>query len=83
MRVMKFLRWASTSAVGNVVLFGVPFCLLESAAALVLNYRYGTLSLASGLQIVIIAALFGGFGGLLIWYMVTSPLLKSRKREPE
>lgn len=82
MALMKFLRWASSSAVGNVVLFGVPFCLLESAAGLVLNYRDGTLTFGFGLQIVVTSMVFGGIGGLLIWYTVTSPLLKWRKRKP-
>jgi hypothetical protein len=81
MVLMKFLRWASTSAVGHVVLFGVPFFLLESAAGLVLNYRDGTLSLAFGLQIVVTGIVLGGIGGLLIWYTVTSPLIKWRKRK--
>ena len=77
---MKFLQWAGTTLVGNIILAeifaSVPFFLVF----LGLNYSEGTLTPFWVMYLVIISIVLGGVGGILVWYFVTLPQLEKKKR---
>lgn len=81
MRTMKFLRWASTSALSHVVLLGGGFFIAETILFLVLYYRDGTLTISFALEIAIASFILGCVGALLFWYAVTLPRIRRLKSE--
>jgi hypothetical protein len=76
---MTFLKWASSSLLGHLVLVevvcSVPLCLV----LLDLNYEDGTLTAGWALWIFSISALAGVIGAALVWYTISLPLIKRRK----
>lgn len=79
MQVAKFLKWASSSLIGHMVLFGV-LCLGPGYLAfLVLIYSEGTLTVTWALYLALICGLMGVVGAIPVWYTITLPLIKQRK----
>lgn len=79
MKKLPFLKWASTSLIGNIVLLelfaGMPLFI----AFLYLNYSEGTLTMTWGLLIAVVSGLIGVAGGLFSWFTVAQPLIKRRE----
>jgi hypothetical protein len=77
-KLIKFLRWAGSSFIGHMVLYGLACGVSLSATGLALNYSEGTLTLRWGLWIVFVSTLGGVIVGILGWYFITLPLIKRR-----
>jgi hypothetical protein len=71
-------KWASSSRLGHLtfgfLLFGIPMSLL----GLHLNLVEGTLTLNWGIHVVVYAVVIGTLTGLVVWYIVTAPLIRKR-----
>jgi hypothetical protein len=80
MRITAFLKWASTSLVGHVLLYGLAFTLFLSPILIYLNYVEQTLTLSWAIFVVVVCAVLGAVGGLLIWSTITLPYIRRRKK---
>jgi hypothetical protein len=76
---MTFLKWASSSLLGHVVLFEAAFSVPLCLVLLDSNYTDGTLTVGWALWIVSISGLAGVVVAVLGWHTVTLPLIKRRK----
>ena len=79
MKKISFLKWASTSLPGNIVLLeiftGVPLFF----AFLYLNYSEGTLTVMWAVLIAIVSGLAAAVIGVLGWFTVAQPLIRRRE----
>lgn len=73
----KFLKWCSTTLAGHLVLFALPFWLVMSAIFLIVNYLDGTLTFSWAINIVLTSLVGGVIGAVLVWFTLTSPLIKA------
>jgi hypothetical protein len=76
---MKLLKRASSSLMGHVALFESFFSLPLSLIFLRINYLEGTLTPLWALRVILVSAVGGVIPALVLWYTVTSPLVKRRK----
>jgi Ni/Fe-hydrogenase subunit HybB-like protein len=76
----RFFKWAVHSLKGHLVLFGLTFGVCESVVALYANYARGTLYFSWGVWVVFISVAVGVACGVLIWYTITWPRIKSREQ---
>jgi hypothetical protein len=81
MQIFRFLKWASASAFGHVVLFGTVFLVGEFLAFSLLFLIRGTLTISMVLRLIAVLAPLGIIGGLLVWFTVTLPRIRRRKRD--
>jgi hypothetical protein len=75
---INFLRWAGSSLVGHVVIYGLAGMIVLSSVALYLNYSEGTLTFTWGLYTIVVCTIAGVVVGVIGWYSITLPMIKRR-----
>ena len=79
-RQKSFLKWASHSLFGHVVLIQIVWSPIMSILFLWLNYSDGTLTPVWALYTVIVASFSGVILAILFWYTVSLPFIKRYKK---
>lgn len=79
-QLKKFLKWASFSLSGHLVLFELACGLPLTSAFLFLSYRDGTLTSQIAIQVVLIGLAAGAISGSFVWYPISRPLIERRKQ---
>ena len=78
MRIRKFFKWCALSLLGHIVLFALTFTVPMLVAGLTLNYVEGTLTW-DWVPYIALYSVLGGFAmAVIIWFVVTSPLLRRK-----
>ncbi len=77
--MIRYLKKASSSLVGNILLSEVLFSIPLSVLGLILNSNQGTLSLVWGVWIISICAVGGVAMGVLLWFTIAKPLLDRQR----
>ena len=75
---MRFIKWASLSLAGHLVLFQVTFSVPFSLMFIFLNNERGTLTFNFAIYIVAASSAAGVIAAALIWGIFTSPMIKRR-----
>jgi hypothetical protein len=78
MAIRKFFKWCVSSLPGHIVLFALTFSVPMLIAGLTLNYMDGTLTWDWAPYIALYCALGGFAVAVVIWFVLTSPLLRRR-----
>lgn len=76
---MKFLKWASTSLLGHLIVFEVIFSLPMFLLLSALNYSLDIFTVGWARYAAIVWASLGGVGAALVWCTVSLPAIKRRK----
>jgi hypothetical protein len=74
-----FLKWASSSFFGHVVLCELLFSLPLALVFMDLNHADGKLTPSWAFYLVVVWALLGMVGAALVWFTISLPLLKRRQ----
>lgn len=74
----RFFKWGSSSLLGHIVLSEVFFTTPLSIMFFYSNYTEGELTVSWALYIAFMGALLGVVGAMLLWYLVSLPLIKER-----
>jgi hypothetical protein len=77
----KFLKWCSTTLLGHLVLFALPFWIVMSVIFLIANYVDGTLTVAWAFYILWMGLLIAVICAVLVWFTLTSPLIKATNQK--
>jgi len=80
MQFNKFLKWASSSLVGHMVLIGVPCWVAGFLSLSLANYFEGTLTITWALGTLVESAVAGAAVATLVWYTMTLPRIKEIAR---
>lgn len=80
MWIKKFLKWASFSLVGHVVLFELLVSVPAFCVFLVLIYSEHELTAIWALYVAFFCSFAGGLIATLFWYTLSRPLIKTKKR---
>lgn len=75
----KLFKWGSFSLLGHIVLSEIFFATPLSLMFLYLNYREGALTASWALHIALYGAVLGIAFAVLLWYIVSLPLIKQRR----
>lgn len=77
-RLVLIAKWAGSSLIGHIVLYGIVGSIVMSSVLIGLNYSEGTLTFNWALFIVFISTLGGITIGALGWWFITEPMLRQR-----
>jgi hypothetical protein len=75
---MNFLKRATSSLLGNILLWEVVFSLPLFLIFLLKSNSQGTLSFGWAIHIALVSALVGALAATCFWYLVSMPLIKGR-----
>lgn len=76
MWIKRFMKWASFSFVGHIVLFELLFSIPILLIFLVLIYSEHGLTVIWALYMVFLCGLAGGLIATLFWFTLSQPLIK-------
>jgi hypothetical protein len=80
MTIRKLFKWCVSSLPGHIVLFTLTFSVPMLIAGMTLNYMDGTLTWDWAPYIALYSALGGFAAAVVIWFVLTAPLLRRRGR---
>ncbi len=74
----RFVRKLGASALGHFCLYGALMIGVAFALFGWPEYSAGSLTIGRGFEIAAVSLSCGGTGGILIWFLITKPLLQRR-----
>ena len=78
---MRFLKWAATTLAGHLVLWQIVFSIPLFIVLLWFEIDDGRLTLFQAIYDAVLVSAGGVVVAVLIWYMLTSPLLQRLKKD--
>jgi hypothetical protein len=78
--VVTFLKWASHSMVGHVVMMLVCVSIPSFAVLVGLDRADGRLTLFRALYSAVLVSAGGAVGAVIFWYAVSSPLIERQRK---
>jgi len=77
---LRFVTWAAHTLIGHIVLFGILTLIIGYPVMTITIYSEGDFTLSWMLHAAIYSIIGGGISGILLWFIISRPLIKWKNR---